>query len=433
MRYLKLVAGEHPLGRGFSLQGPSSGPDPHRDPYQDAVDSTDPMTDPDYLRHVKSALSQSKKIGLRPTSQASSDVPVVTVDTAKRLLSVLRHGDTPSVVFAWSEAHGLTREVRAEIERVRALAGEQGPDPILLGASAPSKTSSSIKAPASAPPSSKVPSPRAGAGAILKPGAGASLKAFSMNVNPHPRLTKKISHHVQTHPGNPPSKSLTHFHRSKGKPLPDKTAHVAPGAPRAPSATSATSISSKAGKPGKASPSVKGFSPEELEFDPDMGLNTDLNTDLDVGAVEDDVNEVVNAATTVAGIVCASLNVVPAAGQVASAVCALAVAVAAAFAHLGTWISSATRDTFHPDPATAEAWLTMFRIHPGLVMVNVDNVTGPDDGARLVRRAVVVRPLDVAHRPLVGARAERLLDRDREFARGLRDRRPVGRRHIKNI
>lgn len=60
-------------------------------------------------------------------------------------------------------------------------------------------------------------------------------------------------------------------------------------------------------------------------------------------------------------------------------------AIAAAAGAIGGAISGAFRDTFHPSPAQAEAWLTMIRIFPWLAMSNLDVSTNADDGSRLVR------------------------------------------------
>jgi|SRR5271166_1574986 len=82
------------------------------------------------------------------------------------------------------------------------------------------------------------------------------------------------------------------------------------------------------------------------------------------------------------GIAASACSVVPGIG---TGICAAAAAIASAFVALGTWISSAFRDTFHPDKATSEAWLMMMRIHPALTMLNVDVANNPNDGSRLIR------------------------------------------------
>jgi hypothetical protein len=87
------------------------------------------------------------------------------------------------------------------------------------------------------------------------------------------------------------------------------------------------------------------------------------------------------------GVAAAACSVIPGIG---TGLCAAGAAIASAFVALGTWISSAFRDTFHPDRATAEAWLMMMRVHPALTMLNVDVAKDPDDGSRLVRYFMIV-------------------------------------------
>jgi hypothetical protein len=65
-------------------------------------------------------------------------------------------------------------------------------------------------------------------------------------------------------------------------------------------------------------------------------------------------------------------------------------AVIGAFTALGVWLGSATKDTFHPSPLEAEAWLTIFRINPCLLFSGVDNATNVTQAARLVRYFKIV-------------------------------------------
>lgn len=60
-------------------------------------------------------------------------------------------------------------------------------------------------------------------------------------------------------------------------------------------------------------------------------------------------------------------------------------ALAAVIGAIGGAIAGATKDTFHPSPAQAEAWLWIFRLYPGMVFSGVDNAIAPERGARLVR------------------------------------------------
>lgn len=134
VRYFKLVSGEHPMKKGWGLHNPNdASPD---NPYQNSVDPTDPLTDPKYLQHIHDIIWRTKRAVSAHhniVDYTAAGPAVVTKETAQRLLGILRHGMVKSGIASWSEVQdaGSKYSLRVEIKRVRKLAGESGPDPVL--------------------------------------------------------------------------------------------------------------------------------------------------------------------------------------------------------------------------------------------------------------------------------------------------------------
>jgi hypothetical protein len=136
-RYLKLVAGEHPLPHGIT--DPHDVPNPNSSTdiaYMIHPDPMDPLTDPAYLQHIHDTVFGTKHQRHRARYLAAQPL-VVTADTAQRLLAILRHGLVQSGVLkgegtgGGSQEHiipGHRRDIAGQIRRVRTLAGESGRD-----------------------------------------------------------------------------------------------------------------------------------------------------------------------------------------------------------------------------------------------------------------------------------------------------------------
>lgn len=104
-----------------------------------------------------------------------------------------------------------------------------------------------------------------------------------------------------------------------------------------------------------------------------------------VGITEGDVAKAAPVAIAAAAGAC---SVVPGIG---TGICAAGAAIASALVAFGTWIAGLGRDTFHPDKATAEALLMLFRIHPAAAfLTDVDRAADPQAAAKLARYFRVV-------------------------------------------
>ncbi len=121
VRYLKLASGEQPLQPGWRLG---------RNPYLARVDVTDPLTDPAYLRGIRDAIvgtSDAREV----VNYLALQPVVVTRETARRMLALLRHELVPSGLPHWAEVRGNLGQIAAEVRRLRQVAGETGDDPYL--------------------------------------------------------------------------------------------------------------------------------------------------------------------------------------------------------------------------------------------------------------------------------------------------------------
>ena len=100
---------------------------------------------------------------------------------------------------------------------------------------------------------------------------------------------------------------------------------------------------------------------------------------------EEDVGKGAAIAIPAAAAAC---SVVPGIG---TGVCAAGAAIGAALTAFGVWVSSASRDTYHPDTATAEALLTLARVHPPvLFLMDIDRAQDADMASRQARYLRVV-------------------------------------------
>jgi hypothetical protein len=93
---------------------------------------------------------------------------------------------------------------------------------------------------------------------------------------------------------------------------------------------------------------------------------------------EEDVGKGAGIAVGVATAACAEFGP-------GAALCGVGAAIVSAFVALGTALSKAGRDTFHPDAATAAAALTLARIDPMTLMQGEDNTGEPYQASHLVR------------------------------------------------
>jgi hypothetical protein len=129
-----------------------------------------------------------------------------------------------------------------------------------------------------------------------------------------------------------------------------------------------------------------------------------LTTEQDVG----------KGAGTAIGIAAAACSAVPGIG---TATCAAAAAIASAFVALGTALSAAARDTYHPHTATALSWATVWLFLPGTLWTDNDtlqldgfhngaNIFHPRtntpvvDATRLVRYTLIIAGLAKPSAPL---------------------------------
>ncbi len=97
-------------------------------------------------------------------------------------------------------------------------------------------------------------------------------------------------------------------------------------------------------------------------------------------SAEEDVGKAAPLAIGAAAAACAGFL------GIGSGICAAGAAIVSALVAFGTWISSAERDTFHPDKATSEAFLTLMRIHPAVGWsADIDRSGTPVDATNLAR------------------------------------------------
>jgi hypothetical protein len=121
VRYLKLVSGERPMQPGWQLDS---------NPYLSHVDPRDPLTDPYYLQSIRDAIIGTSDPRVLVEHLARQPV-IVTRETARRMLALLRHELVANGLPHWAEVQASLGEIAREIGRVRQVAGEQGADPYL--------------------------------------------------------------------------------------------------------------------------------------------------------------------------------------------------------------------------------------------------------------------------------------------------------------
>ena len=120
-RYLKLASGEKPMRPGWQLD---------RNPYLTQVDPADPLTDPLYLQSIRDAIVGTSDPRVLVEHLARQPV-IVTRETARRMLALLRHELVTNGLPHWAEVQGSLGDIAREIGRVRKIAGEEGTDPHL--------------------------------------------------------------------------------------------------------------------------------------------------------------------------------------------------------------------------------------------------------------------------------------------------------------
>ena len=114
VRYLKLASGEQPMQPGWQLD---------ENPYLTRVDRADPLTSPVYLQGIRNAI-----VGTSDPRAAAEHLArwpvIVTRETARRMLALLRHELVANGLPHWAEAREDLGELAREIGRVREIAGE---------------------------------------------------------------------------------------------------------------------------------------------------------------------------------------------------------------------------------------------------------------------------------------------------------------------
>lgn len=116
-------------------------------------------------------------------------------------------------------------------------------------------------------------------------------------------------------------------------------------------------------------------------------IATGVTTGLDIAAT---------VGTTVGGSVGAAIGTATGAaagiaGAIGSAIPIPGIgAIIAALAALIAGLVGGLKDTFHPSPGIAAAWLTIFRFAPQMAMLNIDRAVNPIEGANLSRYFMIV-------------------------------------------
>jgi len=138
IRYLKLVSGEQPMQKSWTLENPVLNPanlDKPGNPYQGEVDPSDAMTDPEYLKPIHDMVWRTKKALEKWDENAKGvvhEIPaIVTRETAQRLLALVRYGFDKSRIDLQSMAAAARERARIEVKALRQTAGESGPDDYL--------------------------------------------------------------------------------------------------------------------------------------------------------------------------------------------------------------------------------------------------------------------------------------------------------------